>query len=360
MKTKPLIIFVSILSLISAIIFFTQDRPFSGKDPREGKKLVDPLILRETTSLVLHKGDRTVTLQMLDDDAHWIVSEYFDFPINFQNLTRLGSALDKAKIKQFTTSNPERLERLQFGKERIEIFTTEETPALTLHLGKTVSNRGRFVRFNDEERAYLSDLTLFVDIDSKSWAADSLTNLVSEQIAEFSIEIPEEKHPLLFTRSNTDAQWEIASQKNEGETPLEDDINNILKKMMQLRFVETTTLDHPDVIDAAQQPRTIRLKTFEGHSYTIRIGKTEHPQVETVKDAEGNIHPVEKPHPVYVWINSSDPADPINELMTRRAFIISTYLFIALPTSRDSLIKNIQKGTTDESSALGDIFEKPE
>ena len=82
MKTKPLIIFVSILAVISAVIFFTKDRPSSDGDPRVGNNLVDPQILRETTSLILQKGDRTVTLKMLDDEAHWIVSEYFDFPIN--------------------------------------------------------------------------------------------------------------------------------------------------------------------------------------------------------------------------------------------------------------------------------------
>jgi hypothetical protein len=343
MKTKPLIIFVSILAVISAVIFFTKDRPSSDGDPRVGNNLVDPQILRETTSLILQKGDRTVTLKMLDDEAHWIVSEYFDFPINFQNLTRLGSALDKAKIKRFATSNPERMGRLEFGKEKIEILTKDETPALTIHLGKNVSNRGRFVRLNDEEKAYLSDLSHFIDVDAKNWAEDNLTDLTLEQIAEFSIETPGEKNPLLFKRLEKDAEWEIASSKEEDEKPLKDDIESILKKMTQLRFVDTTPLDAPNAIDAANNSRKIHLKTFDGHDYAIRIGQitpSKEEEKDTAEEAEENTQASDRPKPVFVWIESSQPDDPVNQLMAKRAFIISTYIYTALPSTRGSLIEN--------------------
>ncbi len=365
MKTKSLIIFVGILSLISVVIFLTEDRPSTKGDPRVGQNLVDPQILRETSSLILHKGDRTVTLKMLDDDAHWIVSEYFDFPINFQNLTRLGSALDQAKIKRFATSSPERLARLEFGKERIEIITTEKTPALTLHLGKNVSNRGRFVRLDDEETAYLCDLSHFIDVDAKSWAEDNLTDLKTEQIAEFSIEIPEEETPLLFKRSEKDAEWKITSSSEEDEKPLKDDIDSILRKMTQLRFVDTTPLDDPNALDAANNARSITLKTFDGHDYTIRIGQITPPEKEdkkTEETIEENVPTPDKPKPVFVWIQSSQPDDPVNELMAKRAFIISTYIYTALPSSRESLIERIIKeepsSTATEASSETALPEK--
>jgi hypothetical protein len=296
--------------------------------------------------------------------------------VDFNKLSGFVGNLTDAKLQRLVTSNPERIARLEFKDTKIELFDADGKALLTVTLGKNPeTGSGRFVRFADENKAYLASLSAWLDTEPKNWANAELTNLKPDDIAK--VEIPfADGGPITFSRAKKEDAW-TADKTPAGQKVKADKIASLLGSIGTVRFSDTSALDDANVAAAKANQRVFKLTTFDNKTVTVALGRK--PEEKKLKppaaSADGKSGPAalgsltdlakkddkkdeakpgeekkdDKPlapefetipaGPVYAFIGHSESAAPINALMQKRAFQIAEYTFTGLPQKADELFE---------------------
>ena len=384
MRLKTLTICVAVLAVLSAVVYFAQrPGPAPSKDPRVGQPLADRTVVEKAAKLTVSDQGKTVTLTR-NADGTWTDISYFDLPADFSKLSGFVGNLTEAKVDRFVTANPERLGRLDFKDTKIELLDSANKPLWQITLGKNSDvGGGRFIKFDDEKKAYLASLNAWIDTDAKSWANAELIALKPDDIAKVEIGFPaaaatttEPKMPatpattIVVSRAKKDAPW--TADKTPANQKLKDDkISSVLSSLGSIRFTDTSDLTDPNVAAAKAHEREFKVTTFDGKTYTIAMGrKPEEKKLKPPTDGKtgpaalGKVEDLAKAEksangekktaetkpvapefetipagPVYVFISSSDANAPVNAMMKKRAYQIGDYVFTGLPQKPDELFE---------------------
>jgi hypothetical protein len=372
MKLKTLIVTIAALAVLSVVAFIAR-RPEAPPvaDSRVNQPLVDRTLIEKTQKLRISDAGKTIELAR-QGDGSWRVPSYYDMPADFSKLSGFVGNLTDAKIQRFVTANAERINRLEFKDTKIELLDSGEKPLLTLVLGKNNdTGGGRFVRYGDEQKAYLTNLSAWLDTEARNWANAELINLKADDIAK--VEIPfAEGGPITVTRAKKDDAWN-ADKTPAGQKVKADKVSSTLSSISSLRFSDTAGLDDPNFSAAKANLRTFKLTTFDGKTVTIALGRkpeekklkppaagdkagpaalgslSDLAKKDEKKEGAGEAKKDDKPlapeyetipaGPVFAIVTHSDASAPINSLMQKRAFQISDYTFTSLPQKADELFE---------------------
>lgn len=375
MKIKTLIVTVLVLAVLSVGVYFLS-RPAAPKtaDSRINQPLVDRAVIEKATKIKISDAGKNVELTRQPDNT-WRVTSYYDMPVDFSKLTGFVGNLTDAKIQRLVTSNAERIARLEFKDTKIELFDASGKPVLSLFLGKNPeTGGGRFVRFGDEQKAFLATLTAWLDTEPKNWANAELINLKPEDIAK--VEIPfAEGGPIVMSRAKKEDPW-TADKTPAGQKVKADKVSSVLSSVGAIRFSDTNALDDANVAAAKANLRTFKLTTFDNKVVTVSMGrKPEEKKLKPLSASDGKSGPGalgsmsdlakkdekkdeakpgeekkdDKPlapefetipaGPVFAFITHSDASAPVNALMQKRAFQVSEYTFTGLPQKVDELFE---------------------
>jgi hypothetical protein len=379
MKIKTLIVSVIVLAALSAVVFIARrPGPPPSQDTRIGQPIVDRAVVEKAAKLRISDQGKTV-LVARDANGTWHDTSYYDLPADFTKLSGFIGSLTDAKLDRLVTSNPERMARLEFKDTKIELLDSADKPVWTLTLGKnSEAGGGRFVRFDDEKKAYLATLNAWLDTEAKSWANAELINVKPDDVAKIEIEFPsvaanDPNHAatpattLVISRAKKDAPW-TADKTPADKKVKADTVSSLLNSVGTVRFSDTSDSADANVAAAKAHQRTFKLTTFDNKTYTIAMGrkpeekkpkpaapKTEKKKSPTVDEKTGKADTAEKKAdekkpaepefetvpagPVYVFISSSDSTAPVNAVMQKRAFQIAEYTFTGLPQKTDDLFE---------------------
>jgi hypothetical protein len=389
MKLKTLIVTVAVLAALSVVAFLI-NRPPAPKsaDPRIGQQLVDAGTVEKAAKLRISDAGRSVTVARAD--GKWYVPSYYDMPADFQKLSGFVTNLTDAKLQRLVTSNPERIDRLEFKDTRIELLDGSDKALWSASLGKhPESGGGRFVRFGDEQKAYLTNLSAWLDTEPKNWAQSELINLKPEDVARLEISFPDAAKVTL-TRANAEDEW--SAESGAGRKVKADKVSSVLNQVGNLRFSDSSDFDDPNVVAARANTRTFKLSTFDGKTVTVAMGRKPEEKklkpptpvtegsgpaalgslTDLVNKQAGASGDEAKPDdtkltpefetipagPVYVSISHSDSSAPVNALMTKRAFQIYEYTFTGLPQTPDEMFESAPAGSGAEgTNAPGSLTE---
>lgn len=392
MKIKSIVVSVALLAAISVVVFLV-NRPAkpAAPDARVGQSLVDRTVVEKAGKLQVSDQGKSVTLTR-QADGTWRDTSYYDLPADFSKLTGFIGNLTDAKIQRFVTSNPERLARLEFKDTKIALDDSSGKPLWSVTLGKAAElGGGRFLRFDDEKKAYLADINAWIDTDAKSWADAQLLNVKPDDVAKIVVEFPAVEASataprtpavpattLTFSRAKKDAAW--TSDKTPANDQVKaDKVASLLNEVGTVRFSDTSDLTDPNVAAAKAHERTFTLTTFDGKTYTVALGrkpeekklKPAAPKVEAKSaEADKNGKPAEKKAaetkpatpeyetipagPVYAFITASDKSAPVNALMQKRAFQVSEYTFTELPQKSADFFEPVPAPAKPETKAADD------
>ena len=363
MKLKPIVITIVVLAALSAAMYwFNRPEQPTAVDPRVGKPLIDAAAIDRAQMLRISDQGKTIELTR-ESDGSWRNDSYFGFPAEFSKLSSFVGDLTGASIQRLVTTSPARISRLEFKDTRIELRDASDHPLWSLTLGKMGEPSGRFVRFDDEPKAYFANLNIWLDTDAKGWSASSLLELKADSVAK--VEIPfAAGGPVVVSRAKKDAPW-TADKTPSGQQVKADKISSILSSLSPLRFSDTKDLSDPEAAVAKKYLRTFKLTTFDGKEITVAMGRKPEekklkppppPEKKTEAKTDGKAaKPEAKPAtapkppapeyetipagPVYVWITHSDSKASINKLMQKRTFQIDDYAFTGLPDKTDDLFE---------------------
>ncbi len=382
MKLKPLALIVALLAVAAGLVYWRSSTPVKdpSADPRVGQALVPVATLDAIRGLRLVSGGQTAVLAADTDGQRWAVPDYFALPADFDKLVSLVNSLRDAKVVRFVTAQPERLERLGFSGDLIELRDAEAKPLLTINLGKNNESGGRFVRFGDEPKAYLVELNTWLDAVAKNWARSQLLDVKPEAIARVECRFADGTS-VVAQRSADGTAW-TADGLPEGKELKASAVDALVSQLTALRFTETAELAAPDAVAAREHARTVVVTTKDGTSYTVALGRRPAPpatpetgdrRAEIAKPgpisvttppvtigpdgkpqvvelppeitaqeatAETVAAPPPPPGPVFAFISANREADPINAIMQKRAFQIGEWTLNSLPVNRDALLQD--------------------
>jgi len=297
----------------------------------------------------------------------WTDTSYFGLPADFSKISRLIGDLNEAKLDRFVTSSPERLARLEFKDSEIQLLDASGAEIWSLYLGKAPdSGSGRFIRFGTESKAFLSNLSVYIDTDAKNWADSQLVNLKADDVGTVSIAL-ESGAPVVLTRKKKEDPWTAAGEPA-GFKVKPEAVSSLLSSLGSLRFSDSSATDDPAAVEARKHVRAFVLTTFDGKTTTIALGrKPEEKKIKppvadaksgpaslgkvsdlkadgTDKSADKTPPPAQPEFdtipagPVYVFVEASDAHAAVNELMKRRAFQVDEYTYTSLPKTKADVL----------------------
>jgi hypothetical protein len=368
MRLKTLVVTIAVLAALSAVAYFARrPEPPPVADARVGQPLVDRAAIEKAQKLRIADTGKTVEL-VRQADGTWRVPSYYDMPADFSKLSGFVGNLTDAKVQRFVTASKERLDRLEFKDTKIELLDAADKVLATVTLGKNAdTGGGRYFRYGDEPKAFLTNLSAWLDPEAKNWANAELINLKADDIAK--IELPfAEGGPVIVSRARKEDPW-TADKTPDGQRVNAGKISSVLSSISSLRFTDTTAPEDANAAAAKAHQRAFKVTTFDGKTVTIALGrKPEEKKLKPVTPAaDGKSGPAalgsvadlakkdgaekkdDKPltpefetipaGPVFAAIAHSDAAAPINALMQKRAFQISDYTFTSLPQKADELFE---------------------
>ncbi len=367
MKLRTLFLTIAILAALSAAAYFgTREEAPPPADKRIGQNLLDRAVVDKAAQLRFSDQGKTVTL-VRQADATWRVTSYHDLPADFSKLSTFISSLTDAKLERLVTSSPDRIVRLEFKDTKIDLLDAAGKEVWTVTLGKNPeTGSGRYVRFGAEAKAFLANLSAYLDTESKNWANAELISLKADDIAK--IEIPfAEGGPITFSRAKKEDPW-TADKTPAGQKVKADKLSTTLSSLSSIRFSDTNDLTDANAVAAKAHERLFTLETFDKKVIKVALGrKPEEKKLKPAaegqaplaslgtsadllkKDADGKPAEPAKPltpefetipaGPVFVNVYHGDSTAPINALMAKRAFQIADYTFTGLPQKADELFE---------------------
>ncbi|MFT3830298.1 MAG: DUF4340 domain-containing protein [Opitutaceae bacterium] len=388
MKLKPLALVVALLAIAAGIVFWRNHRTVAdpSADPRVGQPLVAAEKLAALRGVRVVSGNQSALITADAAGGQWSVPDYFGLPADFGKLVTLIESLRSAKIARFVTAQPERLERLGFAGDLVELRGADAKSLLTLHLGKTNESGGRFVRFDDEQKAYLVDLEAWLDAVPKNWARSQLLDVKPENVA--SLEFRFADATTIVAKRNADATGWTADALPAGKALNASTIDATLAQLTALRFTDTTEPTAADAVAAREHAKSVVVTLKDGTSYTVALGRRPAPptpataaksgspasgtvsattapitigsdgkpqvveaavsesepanqlEIPNPKPETAAAEPAPAPGPAFVFITSNRDGDPLNALMQKRAFQIGEWTLNSLPTDRGALLQD--------------------
>ncbi len=360
MKLKTLLIVVAVLAALSGAAWFL-NRPApapSAADPRIGQPVLPAAVANQAARVRLADKGRSVLITR-STDSGWRVADYHDLPADFSKLSALVKSLADAKVERLVTSSPDRITRLEFADTTITVLDASERPLLTLTLGKYAeTGGGRYLRFDQENKAYLARLDAWLDMEPRNWADTTLVRFTADDIASLAIDFPGETS---VTLSRPDTKTAFTSDTTPaGKQVKVATASSLLNTLSDLRFSDTTSPDDPRALGARRAARTLTLTTFGGKTIAFALGR----QAERTVVKEDALQPKPadfiraqpKPEPSslvgdvtervpagppYVFITHSDASATVNGLMGKRAFQIGDHVLSSLPASADALFEPV-------------------
>ena len=379
---KPLFLIVAVLAALSVVAYVLQRTPPAARpDARIGRPVLDPAVLDTVARIELTDQGKRVALAK--SGAAWVVSSFHDLPADFAKLTRLIDDLSRATISRLVTREPAVLGRLGFKDSAITLVDAAGRAVWKLAVGRDAEGGGRFVRYDNEPKGFLANLSVSLDTEPKNWADMQLMNLKADDLAAVAVGLPDGT-TFRATRAKKDAAW-VTENAPAGQRLNLDRLTSLLGSLTNLRFEDTADPGDAGVVGARQHLRAIALTTFGHETITIQLGRVpEAPKPEPQKPeargpgapeiaaranasaaAPGGPRPAAPdnpglppapppPRPVYAFITSSNPGAPVNAMMKRRAFQVFDWIENGLPQKPTDLFEPIPSPQPAASSKLSE------
>lgn len=352
MKLKPLALLVAALALVAGFVSWQRGKPVvdPSTDPRVGQALVANDTLSALRGLRLVAGGKSLTLTADAAGTQWTVPDYFGLPVDFGKLVGFVHSLRDVKVSRFVTTRADRLARLGFDGDLIELRGTDAKPLLTLHLGKNADSGGRFIKLNDEPKAYLVDFSAWLDTTAKNWANSQLLDVKAADIA--SIELRFADGSRLTAQHAEDGTSWTADNLPAGKELDASKLDSLVSQLASLRFTDTTEPTAPDAVAAKEHTQTVVVTTKDGTSYTIALGRrpaapatrSAIPKADEAQSTQitATTPPIETPQPgpVFAFVSSTREGDSINTIMQQRSFQIGEWILGSIPTDEAAVLQD--------------------
>lgn len=336
MANRKALIFTGIL-VVGAAVVLLQDR-FTSKapDPRLGKDLISGVDVSAIDRIELGKGADSKSLTLVRNAAkEWTVGES-----NFSaDASKVMALLDQVARLRYENLSGTRERAEEFGlKDGARIkFSASGKDLLSLDLGTTRRGGGEFVAHAGEDKVYLVNNDLRVQVDEEQWEQKTLLSLSKEDIKS-----------LVFEPRNSNPKTVATLSREKGEDPLK--VEGLADQNQAAPLVKTAHQDYANVsfdkrldpshaeADAAlKAPMFVTMTLFDGRVYKFSFGTVGDKQKKHFMRIQGTA-------PEGATPEIKAKVDALNQLMSKYAFQVSPWIGLRFDKSMSDFVPSASKG----------------
>jgi hypothetical protein len=356
MRLKTVIVLLSVCAALgAAALFMTRPQPAEDGSASLGQKLLPDLPVHEITAITLAGPDEEVRLTLKTDA--WTVASRFDYPADFQKITRLVQQLRDMKIGRAFEADPDVTERLALNPPgtdglsadriatRISLLNAQGSPLVDLLLGKTSPTTDtQFVLPVGKTRVYLVDQSFqFLGKSATEWLDPQLLDIAAERIHEVIARDPktgDTRYTLRRPAEGQPAELVAAPQERQVRQTKVEEVFDALSDF------DIDDVADPTVPTPADSDLVVEYRLFDGSLYTLTVGPTlpQNPEAHYLRVQSAYRAPAAAGEDA----PTADPAAEIRELNQR----LSAWIYVIAQWKRDSFIGDPQSFL--EPTATGD------
>lgn len=302
-----LLVLVVVLGGAGAIILKNQKQARSAGNVGIGRKLLEKLPVNQVTHVRISEGTNELNLVRRDDV--WRVAERSNYPANFAQLSEFMLKLPELKAVQAEEAGASQLARLQLvpgsntnAPTVVEFRGSGDKELGRLLLGKMhMSARrggsqfggmdgswpdGRYVAVGTEPKtvALVSETFEQVQAEPGSWLNKDFFRV--EKPKSIAVTFPEATNSWKLTRASEEAQWELADAKPEEKLDSSKS-SGVTHPFASPSFNDVLSGDQ--VSSGETKPIALNIDTFDGFSYSVKVGSQTNDAYPLVVSVEANL-----------------------------------------------------------------------
>ncbi|MDJ0913188.1 MAG: DUF4340 domain-containing protein [Desulfobacterales bacterium] len=290
MKSKTLIILLVTVCLLGALAYYMiQGQQSASQSSEMGRLLIDQLSVNDIGAITIASTEDTVELKRTAEG--WVVSNRYNFPVDFTKLSELVGKLQDLKIGRSFDVTPERLTRLELHSPvdaptsdsptavRIIIQDTHANTMADLLLGKarqaSSGSGGHYVRPAAQDKIYLVDKEFrFIKKKTDDWMNKQITDVDAEKIEQVRAYIPSQTDPVYILQRPAKS---LAAKLIQPQFSQKIDAAKIDEVLRALSFFSVQDVADPNIDPAAtgiDTSRRIEYQLYDGTIYSVYPGKS--------------------------------------------------------------------------------------
>lgn len=290
MNAKQFVKLIVVLLLVGGVGFllvWRQQKLWKQSESALGGKVLPDFPLNEVTSIAIKDADNELTLAKHNEI--WTVKDRWNYPADFSKIGDLLQSVWDLKIAQKIEAGPKQRGRFQLippgeGEKSGTLLSfggKDEQEVASLLLGKPNEPRssgvsqfsvpaGRFVLAGDENVVVVSETFSSVEADPKSWLDKDFFKV--EKLQSAKVDHPEEADSWHISRDKDGEDMELdgLAEDEELDSTKTYSLKNILSSPS---FSDIVNPEAADEVTGMNQPISAALKTFDGFTYVVKIGK---------------------------------------------------------------------------------------
>ena len=282
-----LFIVLLIVGGLGTLLVLRQQKVWKQSESALGGKVLPDFPLNEVTSLIIQDADGK--LNLVKHDEIWSVQDRWNYPADFSKIGDLLQSVWDLKIAQKIEAGPKQHGRFQLippgeGEQSGTLLTfgSKDKPEVaSLLLGKPnepLSSSpsqfslpsGRFVLAGDKNVVVVSETFSSVEADPKSWLDKDFFKV--EKLQSAKVDHPEEADSwhIFRDKDGEDMELDELTEDEELDSTKTYSLKNILSSPS---FSDIVNPEATDEDTGMNRPISATLKTFDGFTYAVKIGK---------------------------------------------------------------------------------------
>lgn len=347
MKLKSVLIAIALLSILTIIAYKVTQPAMEGPVASE-QKLLDPDRFDPVTQIQFKNEEDADFLKFKKNTSGvWVLEDFYGVPADLTKLRSLVSQFLEATIIRSVTENPERIERLNIGRQHILFLGVDGQPLWELETGKRGPSGGTFVRLNSIPEVLLADLDLYLNTEKQDWIDKTVLDFDPKDIAEVSLSFTGETTPLILNRETKDALFS-STELGEGQKIKQKEVTRFLNSLINARIIKVNDAADASAIEARAHAQSFYFKRFNGEQYTLDIGRKPTPPSDAEIKGESTVDEETaaletKPEPVFIFYTFSRSTDnPWQASLEQVSLTVPDSLYDQLPETRQVFIETIE------------------
>lgn len=294
MNLKTLIALIVAAAVAIAVAFtVTKKDSASWKTVEAGGLIFEDMPVNDVDQINIARGEDSLTL--MKQDGIWVVKERSNYPASFENISDLVLKLSELKPLRVVEAGKSQFGRLSLlpsgtaenGGTQLDVKNQSGKLVASLLLGKEFMRQsesqrnpmmgggmpeGRYILVGGEAPVYLVAETFNnVNTDASSWLNRDFFKV--EKLSSISVQFTGEAAPdWEFTRESATGDFKLTNAgANENVDPSK--IRSLSSVFSYASFTDVMPGDTDPAETRLNAPTVAVLKTFDGFTYTINIGR---------------------------------------------------------------------------------------
>lgn len=354
MNLKNTSILTAALALIAGILWITQtskSRPIQSDLVGQGLLETDNLS-RATHIQIFENQSDTPSVEINQSGEEWIVPNRYGLPADFSKVTDLVNGLSESKIIRAVTENPDRIKTLDIGQSRIVMKDSEGNTLSDISFGKEGNTQGYFALLERSEKAILASDKPFFQTTPDRWTVTSAWDFSWDAVRAVSDES--------ISLEKSDADADFSASDDADQMVDQDELQNGLSRLTNLRFQDLAPIDSQDVTEAMEYAYTFSITLDSGDRFDFKIGRRPEitaPESTDDKIADASETSEEETESIpagtpYLIVQQSKASDLWKGIFAKYALEITSFSFEQLPQSLKDFITEDEPSEPTQPSEL--------